>query len=111
MKTLLETVADWSDRIQNGRTDLDVLRSIQNETDELRDEILIANGTLDWAKPGPDGKFGEAIDIICSAIDMLRRERPNLTLWELEEEAAAYADRKCRKWAAKYGTIPDDSRD
>lgn len=98
---LFSTIVGWSDRIKNGRTDCDVMRSIDEEASELRAEVLIAAGLVS-DPPGADGKFGEAIDIICSAVDMVRRQRPDMTVEELEAEVAAYADRKCQKWAEKY---------
>lgn len=99
--SLVAIVADWSDRIQNGRTDKTVLDSMESEVLEFREEVLIRTGEID-GPAGPDGIFGEAVDIIACALDAIRRERPTTNIADLEREVANYLNRKCQKWADKY---------
>ncbi len=99
--SLVAIVADWSDRIKNGRTDKTVLDSLESEVLEFREEVLIRTGEIDLPA-GPDGIFGEAVDIIACALDAIRRERPTTSIADLEREVADYLNRKCQKWADKY---------
>lgn len=106
MKTLFTTVlaaCDEADRIsiQNGtfgndRTKYSVLASITSELGELADEVNIQQG-YSYKQPGEDGIVGEAVDIIASAIDLIRLAKPEIT----EEEICEIAKRKCDKWISK----------
>ena len=102
--SLVSVVMEFADRIKNGRDKVSILESVEEEVVELREEVYLdVNGIV----PGPDGIFGEAIDVIVSALDLVRQERPNATLEELEQEIEAYARVKCRKWEIKYGAPPN----
>jgi hypothetical protein len=98
--SIVSVVAGWADRIKNGRTLDEIVESIRDETVELDEEVVKANN---GDPAGPDGIFGEAVDIMVSTIDIVREARPNMPLEELEVEVARYAEIKCQKWARKYG--------
>lgn len=108
--SLVAIVTRWADSIHNGRTLRSIAKSIRLELAELEEEIAIAehNDVLrnlggNLVEHGKDGVFGEAVDIIASALDMIRQVRPNATVEELEAEVAEYLNQKCHKWATKYG--------
>lgn len=99
--SLVAIVASYSDRIRNGRTMETIYDSIVSETQELRFEIdAETNYELE---AGPDGVFGEAIDVIASALDLARMACPELTVAEFERKCAEYMILKCDKWERKYG--------
>lgn len=102
MEKLIETVVGYCDRIQNNRNPGTILESIVSECDELREEV-------EGETPGPDGIFGESIDVLISTIDMLRQVRPHSTMAELIIEIEAYAEKKCQKWETKYGHLDYDN--
>jgi hypothetical protein len=89
---LLKTVRAYSERIQDGR-------SLQDIHDHLYDELLELNTELYSYEPGEDGIAGEAIDVILCALDLIFKSAPDMT----DAEIVAYADKKCQKWAKKYG--------
>jgi hypothetical protein len=89
-------VAGYSDAIQNGRTDADILDYLKGEVTELEEEITADD-------PGEDGIFGEAIDVMVNCIDLIRRQYPNATMSELEHMVKMYAAKKCDKWNRRYG--------
>jgi hypothetical protein len=95
---LAALVAGYSDRIKDGRTDGDILEHMCGEVIELSDEVHI-NGT----EPGPDGIFGEAVDVMACCLDLIRRARPNATMLELDNEVYAYMKVKLDKWESKAG--------
>lgn len=93
-KTVFGIAAEYSARIVDGRTQADVLKYMRDELEELQEEVDGANGA--------DGIFGEAIDVMACAADMvireLRKQNPDITIEEAEEIAAAYMEEKCAKW-------------
>lgn len=98
--SLVAVVSHWSDLIKDGRTLRSVSESIHEEAGEIVEEIdLLEAG----APAGKDGVFGEAVDVIAGALDMIRLVRPDATIADLEAEVAEYLNRKCHKWASKYG--------
>lgn len=101
--SLVSVVMEFADRIKNGRDKVSILEAVEEEVIELREEVYLdTNGIA----PGSDGIFGEAIDVIVSALDLIRQERPDISVEELEREIDAYARVKCRKWEIKYGAPP-----
>jgi hypothetical protein len=96
--SLIAIVVRWAEQIKNGRTVTTVLDAIKSEVVELEEEVGFVGGD---AEPGPDGIFGESVDIIAGAIDMIWLVRPNVSATELEIEVATYLDKKCAKWARK----------
>lgn len=80
----------------NDRTQYSVLASITSELGELADEVNINQG-YSYRQPGDDGVVGEAVDIIASAIDLIRMSNPEIT----EDQICAIAKRKCDKWLSK----------
>jgi hypothetical protein len=96
-RSTVAVAAEYCDRIVDGRTQGDVLKHLKGEVKELEDEVLALKYPGEIA-PGPDGIFGEAIDIMACCIDIIRRERPTATLAELEAEVTAYMVEKCEKW-------------
>jgi hypothetical protein len=102
--SLVSVVMEFADRIKNGRDNVSILEAIEDEMVELREEVYLdVNGLV----PGSDGIFGESIDVIVSALDLIRQVRPNISVEELEREIDAYARVKCRKWEIKYGAPPN----
>jgi hypothetical protein len=95
MKTVFGVAAAYSARIVDGRTQEDVLKYMKDEVEELELEV---EGQL----VGPDGIFGEAIDVMACAADMvireLRKQNPDITIEEAEKIAADYMEAKCEKW-------------
>ena len=98
--SLVAIVTRWADRIHNDRTLETVLQSIRGETDEIEEEIVLLR---QGSPSGPDGVFGECVDVIASTLDMVREVRPDADIDDLEVEVARYLDKKCEKWARKYG--------
>jgi hypothetical protein len=92
--SIVDIVRTYSKAIKNGRKLADVFTYLDDEVTELGAEIeFAAMGN----PPGEDGIFGEAIDVIACALDLIFLERPDVT----NEEIATYMKRKCEKWAAK----------
>lgn len=98
--SLVGIVASYSDRIQNGRTKQTICDAIVSEVFELREEVDFDGR---GKEAGPDGIFGECIDIIASTLDLIRLEYPDMPVEELERKCADYLRRKCDKWERKYG--------
>lgn len=96
--SLVGIVSSFSDRIKNGRTKETIFEAISDEVLELRDELEAEPGA-----EGPDGIFGECIDIIASTLDLIRMEYPDMPVEELERKCADYLRLKCDKWERKYG--------
>ena len=92
MKDLVELVRTYSDKIENGRRPIDVYHYLFDEVQELKDEVYGTN-------KGPDGIRGEAIDVIVCALDLIYKVSPEWT----NDDIVAYAEKKCEKWAKKYG--------
>ena len=90
---LIATIASYCKAIEDGRTNANILDYLKDEVVELEDEINGANG--------PDGVFGEAIDVLVNCVDLIVKERPGVRLGDLEREVEEYAAKKCRKWEAK----------
>jgi hypothetical protein len=93
---LAALVAGYSDRIKDGRTNTGILTHLCGEVVELHDEVHPKDN-----QPGPDGIFGEAIDVMACCLDLIRRERPNATMLELEHEVFEYMKLKLDKWERK----------
>lgn len=91
MTDLLSLVRRYSDAIQDGRTPEVIFTHLQDEAAELSTEISSRI-------PGEDGVAGEAIDVMLCALDLVFKARPDWT----DADIAAYAERKCQKWAAKH---------
>jgi hypothetical protein len=106
MDTVFGIAAYFTPLIEDGRTDLDVLEHMEGEVKELRDEIE------DPDNPGPDGIFGEAVDVIACCVDIIRRRYPDLTIAELERMSADKMREKCEKWRrkAEAGEYPYQQR-
>lgn len=98
---LVAIVSSYADRIKNGRTKDTVYDAIDSELHELRFEIDAENH--DELEAGPDGIFGECIDIIASTLDLIRMEYPDIPVTELRQKCADYMRLKCDKWERKYG--------
>ena len=101
---LLDMGREFSQRIRNGRTLLDIMNHMDGEggeVSELREEVEIAMGVRPGT-PGKDGVKGEAIDLFLCALDMIYEACPGIT----NQEILDYALEKCRKWEANYsGTV------
>ena len=92
---MFSVAARYCDLIEDGRSQADVLKYLKDEVQELDDEVVLAGS---GGEAGPDGIFGEAIDIIACCVDMIRREYPDLSIENLEALAAAKMRDKCEKW-------------
>ena len=97
--SIVSTVVRWCDEIKNDRTKETVLKSIQDETEELREEVEVEKQGL--PPVGEDGIYGETVDVIASALDLIRMERPDSSVQEIEKELNDYLEKKCAKWARK----------
>lgn len=97
---LIGVVVATSDAIKDGRSKQDILSYLRGETNELHDEILAEKYPTEF-RSSEDGVFGESVDVLINCIDMIRKERPDATVDELEAEVIAYAAKKCEKWKQK----------
>ena len=77
------------------RTTARIFTHLLDEVDELDVEI---DG--DPEQKGEDGVFGESIDVILCAFDLIFRDNPDIT----NEEIEAYVLKKLQKWKAKYAS-------
>lgn len=80
--------------VKNDRDRYYIFDHLLDEVDELDDELRLLNEGL----PGPDGVFGESVDVILCAFDLIFRDNPDIT----NEEIEAYVLKKLQKWKAKY---------
>lgn len=71
-----------------------VLGHLMEETGELALEVNIAEGES-YKTKGEDGVFGESIDTLLCAIDMIYVDNPNIT----EGEIIEMVERKLKKWS------------
>jgi hypothetical protein len=106
MDTVFGVAAHYTPLIEDGRTDLDVLEHMESEVKELRSDIENPDN------PGPDGIFGEAIDVMACCIDIIRRRYPDMSIEELEAMSAEKMREKCAKWQrkAEAGLYPYQQR-
>jgi len=100
METLISTIIDETESINDGRTRSNILHSIMSEVGELTDEVEIIEG-VSYKMAGVDGVVGESIDIIISAVDMIYCDYPSIS----EEQLIALAKVKCRKWRSAVEKI------
>ena len=77
---LLSLVRMYSQKIRNGRTIPYIFNSLCSEVDELDIEV---NGS----EQGEDGIFGESIDVILCALDLIFESNPAITNQEIVEYA------------------------
>lgn len=94
-ETVFSVASYFTTTIDDGRTDKDVIDHMRSELDELQAEID------DPENPGPDGIFGEAIDVIACAVDIIRRRYPEMSVEDLEKMASEKMREKCIKWRNK----------
>lgn len=103
----IEQVFAISRQVENGRNLEYVWRYTLDELDELRDELLGANG--------PDGVEGEAVDAIICLLDLVAVKNPDLTPAELTEMVNALLVKKSNKWLDKHSAplnlSSDEGRD
>lgn len=93
---IFEQVIETSKKINNKRTVLDVLCSVQEELGELAKEVRIKYGNS-YKKPDKDGVFGESVDVFAALIDLMYVDNPELT----EKEVSDYLQTKLNKWETK----------
>lgn len=89
---MIDLIRKYCEEIDYPRTKEDIFTHLVREVEELDEEI---NPDI----PGPDGVFGESIDVILCAFDLIFRDNPDIT----NEEIMAYTLKKLEKWKAKYG--------
>jgi hypothetical protein len=92
-----ETV-EVAKRVKDGRTVRDVMEFLVSEVGELSDEIAIKYG-ISNKEPGKDGVFGEAVDVIAAALDLIFVDDPTKT----EEDVVDYLRLKLQKWENTRG--------
>jgi len=97
--SLVRTVLEASDSIQNGRDTNHAIGKLREELKELPDEIIKRR---DGEALGADGIIGEAVDVIQCIIDIVRLEYPDLSHDELVSEMERRMSAKCEKWRQKY---------
>jgi NTP pyrophosphatase (non-canonical NTP hydrolase) len=95
--TIVSFVSAFSRIILDERTISKTFDYLLLEVDELRDEVAVHPD-----KFGPDGIFGEAVDVMINCIDLIQQVRPDLSPTEIEAVVAEYAKIKCRKWNDKH---------
>lgn len=82
------------EEVKNDRSRDYIFTHLLDEVDELDVELELLHEGL----PGPDGVFGESIDVILCAFDLIFKDNPDITNKEIE----AYVLKKLQKWKAKY---------
>jgi hypothetical protein len=95
MRSLYDVVSLWSEAVEDNRTPLDVFRHLKSEVSELQDEV-IREALSEPA--GDDGIFGEAIDVIACALDLIYLMRKDEPLGVVEQDIKDYLSKKCQKW-------------
>lgn len=90
---MINKILSVSKEVQNGRNLRTVMNALIEETEEVDEEVDIALEMLDGPH-GEDGVFGEAIDVMLCAIDLMYVDNPNIT----PEAIEAYAMKKLKKW-------------
>lgn len=91
----MENIIKTSKSIDDGRTRSDVLSAMMTEVGELAEEVRVQKGLSQ--KGDVDGVFGEAVDVILCAVDMIYVDNPDITVKEIED----YIALKLKKWVAK----------
>jgi hypothetical protein len=89
----LETIFAACDIIKDGRGSYAILASLTSELGELATEVAVQQGH-DNRPAGVDGIFGEAVDVILCAVDMIRTNYPSVT----DEDIHKVVAYKCNKW-------------
>ena len=97
MRTLVNTILNASDRINNGRTVQDVLNHAITEMGELALEIQIDQGKS-YKTAGEDGIVGEALDVIACMVDIIQLK---MGPWAHEEKMVEWIQPKLDKWEQK----------
>ena len=93
---LIDTVLEFSKRINDGRGRYYVLAKCQEELGELSTEVAVAEGD-GYKTKGKDGVVGEAMDAILAILDLIYIDNPDIT----KEELIGIAIDKCTKWENK----------
>lgn len=91
---LLDIVRYYSDNIEDGRSNEDIFDHLKKESVELGAEIFSENMGYD---PGDDGIVGESVDVIVCALDLIFKDKPDITNNEILE----IVSRKLEKWKTK----------
>lgn len=94
MNEFLNIVRAASKSIHNGRTKRNIYDHLISEAYELNYELGLENHDLE---PGEDGIFGESIDVIACALDMIFVDNPDVT----DQEIIDYLRKKVQKWKDK----------
>lgn len=92
--TLYGIVSEFSDRVNDGRTNQKIYNHAMGEMVELQSELLYERAGI---APGADGIVGEAIDVIACMMDIIRKNYPDITEEQLEDIMLE----KCTKWERK----------
>jgi NTP pyrophosphatase (non-canonical NTP hydrolase) len=92
-KTIVDTVFEMSDKIDNNRTVENILTHTSQELGELAEEVQIEMGNS-YKTGGIDGVLGEAVDLIICALDMIHVHHPHHT----EEDILPLVQSKLNKW-------------
>lgn len=82
--TLWTLISNTSSRIDNGRSQEDILLHMMTEMGELAQEVIISEGRS-YKEPGSDGVIGEAVDVILCAADLVIQRHPDITEEDLCE--------------------------
>lgn len=98
--TLVKSILDTAQTVQNHRTTQDILLHAMTELGELALEIQIDQGKS-YKSAGDDGIVGEALDMIACMVDMIHVHSPQLT----EDDLIAMLHPKLAKWQAKSALI------
>ena len=92
---IVNEILKISKSVNNGRSPLDVICSINEESGELSKEVRIKYGTIpSYKTPDEDGVFGESCDILLAVVDMIYLDNPNVT----EDEILNKVKEKLSKW-------------
>lgn len=96
----IDTMRAYCKAIDYERTKEEIFHHLHSEVVELEIETL--DDHIDGRAIVPeDGVFGESIDVIVCAFDLIFKDRPDAS----NEEIMAYAIKKLEKWKTKYNNV------
>lgn len=74
-----------------------IFTHLDEEVRELEEEVYHYKSNT----PGEDGVFGESIDVILCAFDLIFKDNPDIT----NDEIMTYTLKKLEKWKNKNGSL------
>lgn len=98
--SIFDLIKETSIAIKDGRWIDDVLIHTITEVGELAIEVQIKQGNS-YKTAGPDGIFGESVDILICVVDMMIRDNPEVT----EDQVVNAVKAKLHKWTSTKDVV------